>query len=365
MASYNFENINYNDNLYYPRDTVNYLVKGTQTGITNNWTGDLPGGITTYSEGLTIDYYLPQPGNNSSVTLNLGNIGAKPVYLGNSNTPVTNEFSQHSIIRLTYLVNSSLNSGEGCWKASADLGVIKVEGTTGLTGTITSSGSIKANLKSETALTNSSTATTEVADRIYPIALDHDGYLAVNVPWVDTHQTIKQDGVTGATANHYAVCSTAANVAAKTATITTGTPTLEVGLRVIINFTNSNSADSPTLNINELGAKNIFYNSSQITTESTKYLLSGTVEFVYDGTQWQFIGSTEPATYSELGSVKPYKSYSVASNGPTPSISSSAVTVNNITDVVDKYFAVEVDSNGRMFTNVPNTNVQIVDWTVE
>lgn len=53
----------------------------------------------------------------------------------------------------------------------------------GLTGgTITTSGTIKANLRSETKLTNNSAAATEVSGRVYPVALDKTGYLAVNVP---------------------------------------------------------------------------------------------------------------------------------------------------------------------------------------
>ena len=56
----------------------------------------------------------------------------------------------------------------------------------GLTGgAITSSGTVKANLLSETRLSNNAVAATEVADRVYPIALDNSGYLSVNVPWED------------------------------------------------------------------------------------------------------------------------------------------------------------------------------------
>ena len=57
----------------------------------------------------------------------------------------------------------------------------------GLTGgPITSSGTIKANLVSEIKLTNAAAAATETAGRVYPVAVDKDGKLAVNVPWVDT-----------------------------------------------------------------------------------------------------------------------------------------------------------------------------------
>lgn len=51
-----------------------------------------------------------------------------------------------------------------------------------MTGSITTSGTIKANLRSETKLTNDSAAATETSGRIYPVVLDKTGYLAVNVP---------------------------------------------------------------------------------------------------------------------------------------------------------------------------------------
>ena len=60
----------------------------------------------------------------------------------------------------------------------------------GLTGgPITTTGTIKANLKSETAMTNDSTDVTNTADRTYAVATDKSGYLAVNVPWTDTKVT--------------------------------------------------------------------------------------------------------------------------------------------------------------------------------
>jgi len=62
----------------------------------------------------------------------------------------------------------------------------------GLTGgTITATGTIKADLTSETMLSNAATDATETAGRVYPVRLDKNGKLAVNVPWVDTNtQTI-------------------------------------------------------------------------------------------------------------------------------------------------------------------------------
>lgn len=45
---------------------------------------------------------------------------------------------------------------------------------------------VKAKLRSETALTVDSAAATTTSGRVYPVAVDKTGYLAVNVPWTDT-----------------------------------------------------------------------------------------------------------------------------------------------------------------------------------
>ena len=105
------------------------------------------------------------------------------------------------------------------------------------------------------------------------------------------HQTIKQDGVTGATVNRFGTCSTAAATAAKTVSITTGTFALEAGATIAVKFTNANTANSPTLAVNSTAAKNIFVNGAQITSGGNKALLKGTVVFIYDGTQWNLIGN--------------------------------------------------------------------------
>lgn len=116
MANANFDVISYNSNSYYPRDTVNYLIKGTQTAATNVWTGPLPDGITAYEDGFTIDYFLPYSGNTTPATLNLGGKGAKPIYFNDSSSPLSNQFPQYSVIRLSYVIDSNLNSGNGAWQ---------------------------------------------------------------------------------------------------------------------------------------------------------------------------------------------------------------------------------------------------------
>lgn len=87
----------------------------------------------------------------------------------------------------------------------------------------------------------------------------------------------------------YAECNTAAATAAKTASATNFA--LEAGARITVKFANANTAGTPTLNINSLGAKNIYHKGTQITTGGNKALLAGAVELIYDGTQYHVIGN--------------------------------------------------------------------------
>lgn len=122
--------------------------------------------------------------------------------------------------------------------------------------------------------------------------------------FLTSHQTIKQDGVTGATVNRFGTCSTAAATAAKAVTITTGTFSLEAGAQVAVKFSNANTANSPTLNVGSTGAKNIFVNGAQITSGGNKALLAGTVIFIYDGTQYHLIGNYYDTNTSAVTGVK-------------------------------------------------------------
>lgn len=106
-----------------------------------------------------------------------------------------------------------------------------------------------------------------------------------------SHQTIKQDGITGATITRFGTCGVGAGTAAKTVSVTAGTFALAAGSRITVKFTYANTANSPTLNVNSTGAKNIFHQGVQITSGENKSLLAGVVDFVYDGTQWHLIGN--------------------------------------------------------------------------
>ena len=156
------------------------------------------------------------------------------------------------------------------------------------------------------------------------------------------HQTIKQDGITGATINRFGTCSTEYTTAAKTVSITDGTFSLEKGARVIVEFSNiANTADNPTLNVANTGAKNIFHKGVKITTGETKALLAGICDFIYDGTNWHLIGGNyidTSTTYSDF-----VKSGPNAKSGLVPAPSTTAGTTKYLRE--DGTWQVPPDTN--------------------
>ena len=75
----------------------------------------------------------------------------------------------------------SVTSGASVSSISAGIGLTTANGSA-----ITTSGTIKTKLKSETALTNAAGDPTNTANRTYPVAVDSAGNLAVNIPWSNT-----------------------------------------------------------------------------------------------------------------------------------------------------------------------------------
>ena len=158
-----------------------------------------------------------------------------------------------------------------------------------------------------------------------------DGCLYSNSTKVLTsHQTIKQDGVTGATVNRYGECTVGSTTAAKTVSVTTGTFSLEAGARVSVKFKYANSANNPTLNVNSTGAKNIFHAGSQITTGNAKAMLKGVVEFIYDGTQWHIIGNNDTTYAASLSQLVTTTVPNVTSVGSAPTLG-TAISADDIT----------------------------------
>lgn len=84
----------------------------------------------------------------------------------------------------------------------------------------------------------------------------------------------------------FAKCLTASDIATKTATITPPTSfSLYVGATVSVTFNESNTATSPTLNVNSTGAKPI-YAFGVALSRVYYWVAKSTVQFVYNGSAW-------------------------------------------------------------------------------
>lgn len=130
------------------------------------------------------------------------------------------------------------------------------------------------------------------SDHVHPLQTTISGN-AGSATRLATPRTV--DGVSfNGTANitHYGTCSTAAATAAKTVSLTGFT--LATGAIVTVNFTVTNTAASPTLNVNGTGAKAIQYRGAAI---SAGYLAANRIyTFIYDGTNYQLIGDINTDT---------------------------------------------------------------------
>lgn len=117
----------------------------------------------------------------------------------------------------------------------------------------------------------------------------------------------------------YATCSTASATAAKVA-VCTGFK-LTTGATVLVKFSNTNSAASPTLNVNSTGAKPIVaYGTTAIQAYAWK--AGQTVMAVYDGTSWvALVQSWATTTYYGITKL----SSSTSSTSTTLAATASAV----------------------------------------
>lgn len=163
---------------------------------------------------------------------------------------------------------------------------------------------------------------------------------------------------------HYATCGTAAGTTAKTATVQNGSFTLEAGTSISIKFTYANTASLPTLNVNNTGAKSIFFRGAAITSSNYYWAAGSIVTFVYDGTQWNMTGApsdsdtdtkvTQSAAITSSGNYPVLLGYNTSTSAVTDTVnktatlnynpSTSALTTGNI--IVSSGYGTELPSSG-------------------
>lgn len=115
------------------------------------------------------------------------------------------------------------------------------------------------------------------------------------------------DGVSfdgSANVTHYCTCYTDSGTAEKIVSVTGFV--LEIGARVTVNFSESNTAANPTLNVHNgsayTGAKAIMYRGTSPISDSSNYYrwqAGDIVDFIYDGTNWVMVGWQTYAYHAE------------------------------------------------------------------
>ena len=160
----------------------------------------------------------------------------------------------------------------------------------------------------------------------------------------------------------YATCDTAAATAAKVATITPASNfSLEKGARVAVQFANANTAGSPTLNVNNTGAKAIYFKNAALT--SSNYWSAGQIiDFIYDGTHWvcsavvtdNNTAHTHSAGVGLLGSGNSGTSGTYSYKAKLKSETANANdSLARPTANADRLYPVEVDKSGYLAVTVP------------
>ena len=113
----------------------------------------------------------------------------------------------------------------------------------------------------------------------------YDGTYWQMVGWLNDDSTYTNASL----GQGYGTCSTAEATAAKAVTLSSYS--LVTGGFVAVKFTYGLCA-SATMNINNKGAKSIFIDGAAVTATTAKRVLAGDIAyFIYDGTQYQFIGT--------------------------------------------------------------------------
>lgn len=112
------------------------------------------------------------------------------------------------------------------------------------------------------------------------------------------------------------------------------------------------------------------YNDRDTTNNSARFYTGtsnpqGTTRLNYDGYFYatklyssgsEVITQSAIATSSALGVIKPWISHTASSTGLTAATTSDSIAVNAISTTTGRYYALEVDKDGRGFINVPWTD---------
>lgn len=166
-----------------------------------------------------------------------------------------------------------------------------------------------------------------------------------------SHVVAKIDGKSDSEHNHiyYGECSTLSHVTDKTVTVSNFK--LEMGAMVIVKFDKTNTAPSPTLNVNGTGAKPIYIYGTTAAGEnfSSSWRDDAVVIFVYDGTGWvRNFWENTTYTNASLGQGCVFCSTDATTTAKTASLSNYSLKSGGIVSVKFEY---DVPANSTLNIN--------------
>jgi len=134
----------------------------------------------------------------------------------------------------------------------------------------------------------------------------------------------------------YGTCDTDATTAAKAVSVDNFS--LETGARVTVKFTYANSIANPTLNVNNTGAKSIYWRGTALTSSTQYWKAGATLDLVYNGVRWEIISVPDDknTTYTNASLGQGYGTCSTAE-----STTAKVATLTNYTTLVGGIVAVK------------------------
>ena len=312
----------------YGEDGKNYPVELNGSGqmyVNVPWTDN----NTTYTAGTN----LTLNGNKFSVKVGSTNAGNRVVGTAQDGTIYESEALTSE---LQYLLSD--------WRGTTGIMTLlgkKQNTITGGATTITSS-----NLTASRVLVSNSSGKVAVSS----ITSAQLGYLNGVTSSIQTQlNTIKANCI------YRGVCSTSANTAAKTVSVD-GNFTLTAGVFVAIRFEQMNAASNPTLNVNNTGAKAIFYRGAAWKTSQDPARQYDTILMTYDGTQWMISALLEPnkVNFSNASSTLRAKNFNLDTS------TSSNGTITRTSGIQDLYFDSDIlSTTSGLFPHSSNANACI------
>ena len=325
--------------------SVNSLVTGTGTAGSDKGSGVSPryypakwtfnlGGNPTDGDIITIK--IPVAGGTYSEWLSTDNgTTYHPIAL-NGKSRITSQYAVNTYLTLiyessgvctTYALAGADSTADvtGTWRVinyyDSNTTYSSMSQTEATTGTATTGRLMTAKVLNDTVSNKISGKADKVTSATNGnfAGLDANGNLTDSgkkaSDFITSHQTIKQDGVTGATANRYGECTTQASVNDKYVAITDGTFSLEAGAKVTVKFRYTNTATAPRLKVGNTLAEDIYYRGVRVGSSAPAGVLNGVIDFVYDGTNYNIVGTFVNTTYESKAAASGGTALSLVTTG--------------------------------------------------